>query len=66
MTDQEHIERLEKVLRLGQEMRKAQTQYFRHRTEDLLLRSKELERLFDFECVEALDEPSIPGLRPEP
>lgn len=57
----EREKKLEAVLRLGQEMRRAQTDYFSLRSQALLIRSKELERQFDYEAAEALDEPDLFG-----
>jgi hypothetical protein len=57
----EREKKLENVLRLGQEMRRAQTEFFRLRSQELLIRSKELERQFDYEAVEVLDEPDLFG-----
>jgi hypothetical protein len=57
----EREKKLEAVLRLGQEMRRVQADYFKVRTVELLIQSKELERLFDYEAAEVLDEPDLFG-----
>ena len=57
---------VEALAKLGQQVREAQRQYFRHRTPDALAASKALEKRFDQACKETLEQPGLFGKEDEP